>query len=89
MSRPAEPDLRVYPDLAALSRAAAESIVLLAADAIGERGRFTVALSGGNTPRTLYRLLATDYRDQIPWTHVQVFWSDERYLPYAHPRSDP
>lgn len=88
MTRPAEPDLRIHPDLAALSRAAAESIVPLAADAVGERGRFTVALSGGNTPRTLYRLLATDYRDQISWTQVQVFWGDERYLPHDHPRSD-
>ncbi len=88
MSRPLQPDLRVHPDLGTLSRAVAESVVSLAASAIGERGRFTVALSGGNTPRTLYRLLATDYRDQISWTQVQVFWGDERYLPHDHPRSD-
>ncbi len=88
MSRPHSPDLRVHPDLKALSRAAAESVVELAKQAAENSRRFTVALSGGKTPRTLYRLLATYYRDSMPWRQVHVFWGDERYLPPDDSRSD-
>ena len=38
-------------------------------------------LSGGSTPRTLYGLFATEFRDRIPWTRVHVFWGDERCIP--------
>ena len=88
MTRPARLDLRVHPDLQALSDAAAESLVDLCQAAVREADRFAVALSGGNTPRTLYGLLATKYRALIPWRQVHVFWGDERYLPHDHPRSD-
>jgi len=80
--------LHVFPDLASLSRAAAEALVNIAARAVAERGRFTIALSGGETPRTLYRLLATDCREQVPWPHVHVFWGDERFVAPDDPRSD-
>jgi 6-phosphogluconolactonase len=46
-----------------------------------ETGRFNFTLAGGNTPRTLYTLLGTDFRDKIPWDHVHLFWGDERYVP--------
>lgn len=88
MTRPDQPDLRVHLNLKALSRAAAESLAALAEASVEESGRFTLALSGGKTPRTLYRLLAADYRNTIPWRQVHVFWGDERYLPPDHPRSD-
>jgi 6-phosphogluconolactonase len=45
-------------------------------------------LSGGNTPRTLYGLLASEFRDQIPWAHVHVFWGDERYVSPDDPDSN-
>lgn len=81
-------DLRVYPDLEALSRAAAESLVELAAAAAAQTGCFSIALAGGQTPRRLYQLLATDYRGRTPWPGVEVFWGDERYVPHDDPRSD-
>ena len=88
MSNPVRADLRVYPSLESLSRAAAEALVTLAHRALEQHDRFTIALSGGQTPRTLYRLLATDHRAVIPWRKVQIFWGDERYMPPEGPRSN-
>jgi 6-phosphogluconolactonase len=49
--------------------------------AIASRGRFSVARSGGNTPRRLHEILATEpYRHQIQWDAVHVFWGDERRI---------
>jgi 6-phosphogluconolactonase len=50
-------------------------------DAVRTAGTCSIVLSGGSTPRTLYRLLASEFRGQIPWENVQVFWGDERYVP--------
>ncbi|HZY88352.1 MAG TPA: 6-phosphogluconolactonase [Gemmataceae bacterium] len=76
------PIVRRFPDAEPVSRAAAEEFVRRAAEAIAARGRFTVALSGGSTPRRLYQLLAGEpYRGQVDWGRVEVFWGDERSVP--------
>lgn len=78
-------NVRRYPSAGALTEAAAERFVGLANTAIVDRGRFAVALAGGSTPRTLYRLLATDrYATRIDWQHVHVLWGDERCVPPDH-----
>jgi len=82
-----EPDLRVYSNLTSLSEAAAETITKKILN-VAPASRFNLALSGGNTPRTLYRILSTNYRDRIPWEHVHLFWGDERYVPPEDPRSN-
>lgn len=72
----------IYPDNDALSHAAARHIVQLANESIVTHGRFTLALSGGSTPKTLYSLLGSEpYRSQINWALVEIFWSDERCVP--------
>lgn len=79
----------VYPDPEALSHGVAERIVNLAGDAIDARGRFTIALSGGDTPRPLYRLLASaTFAPRIDWEHVEVFFGDERFVPPDDDRSN-
>jgi 6-phosphogluconolactonase len=83
-----KPDLRVYADLADLSRRAAEAAVGTINDAVRTAGTCSMVLSGGSTPRTLYGLLATEFRTRIPWTQVQVFWGDERYVPPEDPHSN-
>lgn len=80
-------DIRIFKDLERLSRHAAEIFVEQAAGAISEHGRFLVALNGGNTPARLFQLLATDYRDQVDWSNVHVFWGDERCVPPDDPGS--
>ncbi len=80
--------IRRFPDAAAVARAAAETIIADAHAAIAERGRFTLALSGGSTPKLLYTLLAAEYSSRIDWTKVDLFFGDERCVPPDHPDSN-
>lgn len=80
---------RYYPDRDSLMAAAADQFVRLAAAAIGARGRFTVALSGGSTPKGMYRLLGAEPRSaQVDWSKINVFWGDERCVPPDDPASN-
>ena len=84
-----EPEIVVQPSLEALSREAAARFQRLAADSIAAAGRFSVALSGGSTPRALYRLLGQPpLREAIDWPRVHLFWGDERFVPADHPDSN-
>ncbi|HEX6477833.1 MAG TPA: 6-phosphogluconolactonase [Ktedonobacteraceae bacterium] len=75
-------NIAIYPDIDTLSHEAAQYIVRIATEAITNHGRFTIALSGGTTPRKLYGLLGSEpYRNQIDWKLVHIFWSDERCVP--------
>ncbi len=74
--------INIFPDNDTLSHKAAQFIARLAQASIVTHGRFTFALSGGSSPRMLYSLLGDPpYRDQIDWTLVEIFWSDERCVP--------
>ncbi len=88
MTSPGKRDLRVYRDLETLSRAAAEELASIGQAAVEEHGRFTIALSGGQTPRPLYELLAREYRALVPWWKTEVFWGDERYVSPEDPLSN-
>jgi 6-phosphogluconolactonase len=82
-------EIVVFPDADALAHEAAQRFVALVREAAASRGRFSVALSGGSTPGTLYRLLAEEpYRGQIPWAEVHLFWGDERCVPPDDPGSN-
>ncbi len=81
--------VEVHADAAAAARAVAERFVATAVEAVEQRGRFTVALTGGSSPRAAYRLLAEEpFASRIPWEHVHLFWGDERCVPPLHPRSN-
>ncbi len=77
-------DVRVYPDLDPLNRVAADELADLIQESVRESGRFNLVVAGGNTPRSLYRLLGEDYRDRIPWPQIHLFWGDERFVPPEH-----
>lgn len=83
-------EIRVFGDVAALTRAAAEEVVRVLSYAARNRDRATIALSGGSTPKALYRLLASDasFRDCMPWSAIHFFWGDERHVPPDHPESN-
>jgi 6-phosphogluconolactonase len=51
-------------------------------------GDFRLVLSGGNTPRRLYRLFGTELRDDVPWQRLQLYWGDERFVPHTDPDSN-
>ncbi len=75
-------EIRILPAGEQLMQAAADMVAQLAKQAIIKRGRFSLVLSGGSTPRALYQLLATSpYHDEIEWANVHVFWGDERCVP--------
>lgn len=84
-------DLRRFAEGEDLARAAAEEFTRRAEAAVRDHARFSVALSGGSTPRRLYRLLADPaqpFRDRIDWSATHVFWGDERHVPPDHPDSN-
>lgn len=75
----------VFEGLEALLDAGTREFVRCAREAIVARGRFTVALSGGSTPKPLYqRLSAEPFRSEVDWNRVEIFWGDERCVPPDH-----
>jgi 6-phosphogluconolactonase len=57
-------------------------------NAIKERDSFSMALSGGKSPRALYEALSSSYREGIDWSSVRIFWGDERFVSEDHPESN-
>lgn len=75
----------VFSSPEALATAFVDETVAAAADAVGRRGRFTLALTGGSAASTLYPALA---RAALPWDKVHVFFGDERSVPMDHADSN-
>ena len=81
--------VEIWNDLTDLSERASELLIGIAREAVTERGAFTLALSGGSTPKALYELLATDAkRTRIEWDKTHLFWTDERCVPPDDPQSN-
>ena len=82
------PEVRVFPTADELFREAAEIFCHIGAEAIRQRGRYAVALSGGSTPRGLHHELVTTFSSRLPWDRVFFFWGDERHVPPDFPESN-
>ena len=83
------PELHILPTPEEAARAAAEFVVDLAERCARSQGRFSIALSGGSTPRQLYQILASPpYAERMAWDRWNVFWSDERCVPPDHKDSN-
>src|SRR5215471_6994261 len=81
--------IQVFPDRQSLIDGTAEYITRIAVDAIAKRNRFTIALSGGSTPRPVYARLATEpFLHQVDWSRVHVFFGDERCVSPDDARSN-
>lgn len=81
--------ITVYENGEALGEAVAGLFLHKARLAVAERGRFIIALAGGQTPQGIYEMLAKPpYVQQVPWSKVHVFWGDERYVPANDLRSN-
>lgn len=59
----------------------AEYFSIIANESIKAKGKFSVALSGGSSPKKLYELLASSFKDELDWTKVYFFFGDERNVP--------
>ncbi len=81
--------VKVFPGKDALVAGTAEWILSACGEAIAGRGACSIALSGGSTPRALYRLLASDpWRKRFDWSRIELFQVDERAVPIDHPDSN-
>jgi 6-phosphogluconolactonase len=82
-------EIVVLPDSDAVADEAARRLAEIAQKAIASRGRFTMALSGGSTPRLLFERLSQEpYRSGMAWDRVHLFWGDERCVPPDDPGSN-
>jgi|SRR5215470_4340179 len=82
------PEIQVFSNLADLFKAGADDFAALANAAIESKGSFSVALSGGSTPKGMYSLLATEYATRVHWDKISFFWGDERHVPPDHQESN-
>ena len=81
--------IEIFPDAEALALHTADMLAMAAQEAAAARGRFAVALSGGETPGPLFRMLARQqFSQKIPWRRVQLYWGDERCVPPDDPASN-
>jgi 6-phosphogluconolactonase len=74
--------LEVLPDAEAVARRAADVVAAAAREAIAAGGRFTFALSGGRSPRAIFRDLADE---GVPWEQIGIWQVDERVAPGGDP----
>ncbi|MDR6528618.1 6-phosphogluconolactonase [Chryseobacterium rhizosphaerae] len=82
-------NITVFNDLEKLYRKAADTFVDLSKEAIRKNNRFTVALSGGSSPKAIFKLLATEeYAEKIEWNKLYFFWVDERWVPLDDEKSN-
>ena len=76
--------LFIYKDARETTTALADWIILLIKKTLEVKDRFTIALSGGETPKKLYQIVASDaYREKINWSRLHIFWGDERFVPFS------
>lgn len=81
--------LHVYKDAQETTIALADWITSLIQKTVEVKDKFTIALSGGETPKKLYQTLASDpYREKINWNKLHIFWGDERCVPFDDERSN-
>ncbi|MEZ4667795.1 MAG: 6-phosphogluconolactonase [Anaerolineae bacterium] len=75
-------EILILPDSLSVAVRAAHMLVKSASEKLARAGNFSLVLSGGSTPRILYELLASsEYRDELNWEAIHVFWGDERCVP--------
>src|SRR5436189_5457931 len=81
--------LHTFKDETAVSLAAAEWITGLITQKLKNQDQFTWLLSGGNTPKHLYQLLATQqFSNKIDWKKIHIFFGDERVVPFEDERNN-
>ena len=79
----------IQQNVADVSRAAAEQLVAIAQKCVSDKQRFTIALSGGSTPRQTYALLAASpWLECMPWSATEIYFGDERHVRPDHPDSN-
>jgi 6-phosphogluconolactonase len=82
-------NLHISKDIGALSQSFADWLVMYIKEVLSKQDRFTIALSGGSTPKRLYQLLTSDqYKKKIAWERLHFFWGDERFVSFTDERNN-
>jgi 6-phosphogluconolactonase len=82
-------ELHIFKNPNELSHAAAKWIAGDIAATLKKQDRYTIALSGGSTPKALHQILAAPpYKEQIDWSKLHIFWGDERAVPFEDDRNN-
>jgi 6-phosphogluconolactonase len=82
------PKLHIYKNEKETCYAFAEWLAGLVNETLARQDRFTMALSGGETPKLLYKILATDYVTKLDWSKVHIFWGDERFVSFSDEKNN-
>ena len=86
---PSKPEIIITEDPAQLATRAAGILMTKAQEGVHQTGFFSVAISGGSTPRGMHKLLAEEpYRSGIPWAKIHIYWVDERCVAVDDPASN-
>ena len=75
---------RIFKDNESTARAFADFLVEKSA----QNDSLTIALSGGSTPKVLFKILSSEYRESVDWSKVSFFWGDDRMVPPTHEDSN-
>lgn len=76
-------ELHIAPNTQQLAKQAADFLVAHINETLKTNGKYTIALSGGSTPKALHELLASEpYKSHIDWGKLHFFWGDERFVPF-------
>ena len=81
-------EIIILPDHERVSRKAASLFEDETKSSLEGKGRCSVALSGGSTPKMLFSILASEHRDSVAWSDIDLFWADERCVPPDHVESN-
>lgn len=81
-------EFHIHADIGQLNKALAGWLTDHIRSTLLKQDRYTIALSGGNTPKAFYQLLASDYSDKIDWQKLHIFFDDERYVPFNDERNN-
>lgn len=81
-------NIHTYKNKEELSNKLARWICDLINTTLQNQEFFTLVLSGGETPKNLFKKLASDYKEKINWKRVHFFWGDERAVPFNDDRNN-
>lgn len=75
----------VLPDAAQAAEACSHQILSHLENALLAQARATLAISGGSSPKAVFREMV---KGDLDWSRVHVFWVDERCVPPHHEQSN-
>jgi 6-phosphogluconolactonase len=76
-----EPSVKIFETPLALATRAAEEFYRIVNKYVSQQKNIYIALSGGNTPKLLFKTLAENYKEKINWEFINFYWVDERCVP--------